>query len=198
MSALAARAASGCFVPAGGTAVKRGRCSPMTETLSDSLPADVEALVDEVLRAACDDEVALATAESCTGGLLASVLTDVEGCSHVFERGFVVYTDEAKNEFLGVPLDLIAREGAVSEAVARAMAEGALARSSADLALAVTGFAGAAGPDEEPGRVHFALAHRGAETRHALQRFGDIGRGPCRLACLRQALTMMREALNRR
>ncbi|MEG1030176.1 MAG: CinA family protein, partial [Brevundimonas sp.] len=96
----------------------------MTETLSDSLPCDVEVLVEGVLKAACDHRVALATAESCTGGLLASVLTDVEGCSHVFERGFVVYTDAAKSDLLGVSADLIAAEGAVSEAVARAMAEG--------------------------------------------------------------------------
>lgn len=96
----------------------------MTETLSDSLPCDVEVLVEGVLKAACDHRVALATAESCTGGLLASVLTDVEGCSHVFERGFVVYTDAAKSDLLGVPADLIVAEGAVSEAVARAMAEG--------------------------------------------------------------------------
>ena len=167
----------------------------MTETLSDSLPCDVEALVEGVLKAACDHRVALATAESCTGGLLASVLTDVEGCSHVFERGFVVYTDAAKSDLLGVSADLIAAEGAVSEAVARAMAEGAITRSEAGLAVAITGFAGAAGPGEEEGRVHFALARRGGETVHVLRRFGEIGRGPCRLACLRQALTMMAAAL---
>jgi len=167
----------------------------MTETLSDSLPPDVEALVERVLRAASESETALATAESCTGGLLASVLTDVEGRSHVFERGFVVYTDAAKHQVLGVPADLIAVEGAVSEAVARAMAEGAIMRSDAGLAVAITGYAGAAGPGEEEGRVHFALARRGGETLHELRRFGDLGRGPCRLACLRQALTMMQAVL---
>lgn len=167
----------------------------MTETLSDSLPPDVEALVERVLRAASESETALATAESCTGGLLASLLTDVEGSSHVFERGFVVYAAAAKSDLLGVPADLIATEGAVSEAVARAMAEGAIMRSDAGLAVAITGFAGAAGPGEEEGRVHFALARRGGETVHVLRRFGAIGRGPCRLACLHQALTMMAAAL---
>jgi nicotinamide-nucleotide amidase len=172
--------------------------SPMTETLSDSLPADVETLIRQVLKAACDQKVGLATAESCTGGLLASVLTDVEGCSHVFERGFVVYTDRAKSELLGVPAGLIAAQGAVSEAVARAMAVGAIIGSDADLALAITGFAGAAGPGDEAGRVHFALARREGDVTHVLRRFGDIGRGPCRLACLRQALQMMATALNPR
>ncbi len=167
----------------------------MTETLSDSLPPDVEALVERVLRAASENGAALATAESCTGGLLASVLTDVEGRSHVFERGFVVYTDAAKHQLLSVSADLIAAEGAVSEAVARAMAEGAIMHSDASLAVAITGYAGAAGPGEEEGRVHFALARQGGQTLHELRRFGDIGRGPCRLACLRQALTMMETVL---
>lgn len=167
----------------------------MTETLTDSLPDEVEALVDAVLKAACDEEVVLATAESCTGGLLASVLTDVEGCSHVFERGFVVYTDEAKRELLGVPAGLIAEHGAVSEPVARAMAEGALRASGAGLAVAVTGFAGAAGPGDEAGLVHFALAAPGRPTVHEERHFGPIGRGPCRIACLDTALTMMRRAL---
>lgn len=167
----------------------------MTETLSDALPSSVERRVDEVLRLASECDIALATAESCTGGLLASLLTDVEGRSHVFERGFVVYTDEAKAELLGVAPDLIRRHGAVSEPVARAMAEGAVVASNAGLAVAVTGFAGPAGPDDETGLVHFAVARRNGETRHQMRRFGDIGRGPCRLACLETALTLMRDAL---
>lgn len=167
----------------------------MTETLTDSLPADVEALIDRVLKAACDREAMLATAESCTGGLLASVLTDVEGCSHAFDRGFVTYTDEAKTGMLGVPAELIAAHGAVSEAVARAMAEGALVKAEAVVAAAVTGFAGPGGPDEEPGLVHFAVARRGGVTAHRERHFGNIGRGPCRIACLRVALAMMETAL---
>ena len=167
----------------------------MTETLSPALPNDVEAMIDRVLKIASDRDVALATAESCTGGLIASVLTDVEGRSHVFERGYVVYTDDAKAEEIAVPLRLIQQNGAVSEPVARAMAEGALRASGADVAVSVTGFAGPAGPDDEPGLVHFAVAARGEPTVHEVRRFGDIGRGPCRLACLRVALGLLESAV---
>lgn len=167
----------------------------MTETLSDSLPTEVERLVERVLTAACDRDARLATAESCTGGLLASVLTDVEGRSHAFERGFVTYTDEAKHEQLGVPRDVLAAHGAVSEPTARLMALGALEHSKADVAVAVTGFAGPAGPDGEPGLVHFAVADRKGDVRHEAHHFGDGGRGPVRLACLKVGLRMLLEAL---
>ena len=170
----------------------------MTETLSATLPNDVEALVEAVLTAADRHGVSLATAESCTGGLVASVLTDVEGRSHVFERGYVVYTDDAKADELAVPPRLLEEHGAVSEPVARAMAEGALRTSGAGVALAVTGFAGPAGPDDEPGRVHFALAAVGAPTLHEAHHFGDIGRGPCRIECLRVALRLMHSAVTNR
>lgn len=170
----------------------------MTETLSATLPNDVEALVEAVLTAADHYGVSLATAESCTGGLVASVLTDVEGRSHVFERGYVVYTDDAKADELAVPPRLLEERGAVSEPVARAMAEGALRTSGAGVALAVTGFAGPAGPDDEPGRVHFALAAAGAPTVHEEHHFGDIGRGPCRIECLRVALRMLYSAVTNR
>jgi nicotinamide-nucleotide amidase len=167
----------------------------MTETLSPALPHDIEALVEAVLKAADARGVSLATAESCTGGLVASVLTDVEGRSHVFERGYVVYTNDAKAEELAVPLRLIDQNGAVSEPVARAMAEGALRTSGAGVALAITGFAGRAGPGDEPGRVHFALAAAGAATVHEEHHFGDVGRGPCRIECLRVALRMLHSAV---
>lgn len=167
----------------------------MTETLTDSLPDDVEALIEAVLTTADRQGVELATAESCTGGLLASVLTDVEGKSHVFDRGFVTYSDDAKQEELGVPLRLIRQNGAVSEPVARAMAQGALKAAKAGMAVAITGFAGPAGPDDEPGLVHFALAAEGAPTAHQEHHFGDIGRGPCRIECLRVALGMLKTAL---
>lgn len=170
----------------------------MTETLGPALPHDVEALIERVLEAAGDRGLTLATAESCTGGLLASVLTDVEGRSHVFERGYVVYTDGAKVEELAVPARLIEHDGAVSEPVARAMAEGALRASGAAVAVAVTGFAGPAGPDDEPGLVHFAAAAAGAPTVHEEHHFGDIGRGPVRLECLRVALGLLERAVTNR
>ena len=170
----------------------------MTETLSPALPNDVEALIDRVLETACDRDITLATAESCTGGLIASVLTDVEGRSHAFERGYVVYTNEAKSDELAVPPRLIEQNGAVSEPVARAMAEGALRASGAGVAVAVTGFAGRAGPDDEPGLVHFALAAGGAPTVHEEHHFGDLGRGPVRLECLRVGLRMLERAVTNR
>ena len=119
----------------------------------------------------------IVTAESCTGGLVAALLTEVPGSSAVVERGFVTYSNEAKAEMLGVPADLIAAQGAVSEAVARAMAEGALARSRADVALAITGIAGPGGAtaSKPVGLVHFAVARAGG-TRHLERRYGDAGR----------------------
>src|SRR3546814_15008296 len=114
-----------------------------TETLAAALPDDVEQAAERVLELACDRELTLATAESCTGGLLGSLLTDVEGASHAFERGFIVYSTEAKCELLGVDRRQIDDCGAVSRDVAIAMAEGAIRASRADIALAGTGFAGA-------------------------------------------------------
>lgn len=170
----------------------------MTETLSPALPDDIEALVEAVLVAADAGGLSLATAESCTGGLIASLLTDVEGRSHVFERGYVVYTNDAKADELAVPPRLLDKHGAVSGPVACAMAEGALRASGAGVAVAVTGFAGTAGPDDEPGRVHFAVAALGAPTLHEEHHFGDVGRGACRIACLRVALTMLKTAVTNR
>lgn len=170
----------------------------MTETLSPALPNDLEAQIDRVLQQACDRGLTLATAESCTGGLIASVLTDVEGRSHAFERGYVVYTNDAKAQELEVPPRLIEQNGAVSEPVARAMAEGALRCSGASAAVAVTGFAGKAGPDDEPGLVHFALAALGSPTVHEEHHFGDVGRGPVRLECLRVAMRLLERAVTNR
>ena len=167
----------------------------MTETLSPVLPTEVEEGARKLLERACARDLTIATAESCTGGLLASLLTDVEGASHAFERGFVVYTNEAKSELLGIPLDMIERENAVSEPVARAMAEGALQASRADVALSVTGFAGAGAPEDEPGLVHFGCARTGRPTSHCEMHFGGVGRGPVRIECLRTALKMLEEAL---
>ena len=167
----------------------------MTETLSPVLPDEVDRAARAVLQAACDRDLSLATAESCTGGLLASLLTDVEGVSGCFERGFVTYSEDAKTELLGVPKSLIDAHGAVSKPVAMAMAEGALRASRADIAAAGTGFAGPGAPHDEPGRVHFAGARTGYPTRHREAHFGDIGRGPVRIECMRVALDMLAEAL---
>lgn len=162
------------------------------ESFSPVLPAEVEALLRSVLDRAAAGGVSITTAESCTGGMLASLLTDVPGASGVFERGFVVYSDPAKCELLGLAQSDIDRCGAVSEEVAIAMAEGALANSSADLAVSTTGYADD-GP--EPGLVHFACATAGHATRHRAERFGAIGRGPVRIGSMRVALTMMDECL---
>ena len=167
----------------------------MTETLAPAIPEAIDALVERLLRVSRERDLTLATAESCTGGLLSSLLTDVDGYGRVFDRGFVTYSNDAKRDLLGVPEAWLTSPGPVSEPVARAMAEGALARSSAHIALAVTGFAGRGGPGDEPGLVHFGLAQRGASTLHRERRFGDIGRGPVRLRAIEAGLDMLREAL---
>lgn len=144
--------------------------------LAETLAAPMDTLVQHVLREACERRLTLATAESCTGGLLASVLTDVRGMSHAFERGFVTYTDEAKAEVLGVRPDLLERCGAVSEPVARAMAEGAIEHSRADVAVSVTGFADGSAPGSQAGLVFLAAARRGRPTQTVKKEFGEIGR----------------------
>ena len=159
---------------------------------------DIQALARRVVEEASARGVAVACAESCTGGLVAGAITAVPGSSAALDRGFVTYGNAAKAEMLGVPPQLIEGHGAVSEAVARAMAEGALRASGAGAAAAVTGFAGPAGPDDEPGLVHFAVAALGAPTRHEEHHFGDVGRGPVRLECLRVALRMIEQAVTNR
>ena len=137
----------------------------------------------------------LATAESCTGGMVAAAITDVAGASDVFERGFVTYSNAAKQEMLGVPGDLIAASGAVSEPVARAMAEGARMRSGADLAVAVSGIAGPGGSEFKPeGRVCFALAGDGP-TRSETVEFGALGRASVRARATGHALELLLAAL---
>ena len=163
-----------------------------TETLSPVLPNRVEEATRRLLAKACERELVLATAESCTGGMLASLLTDVRGVAHAFDRGFVTYSEEAKTEMLGVPADLIAAEGAVSKPVAIAMAVGALERSRAHITLSITGFADSG---DEPGLVHFACARSGRITAHREAHFGPIGRGATRIACMEVAIEMMTEML---
>jgi nicotinamide-nucleotide amidase len=166
----------------------------MAEALDPAIPPNVDELTKFVLQEACDRGLTLATAESCTGGLLASLLTDIPGQSHAFERGFVVYTHEAKHDMLGVPTEVLETDGAVSEACARAMAEGALARSKADLAVSITGFTEGV-PGQPAGLVHLACARTGRPTAHAEKRFGDIGRAEVRIKALEAALKMLRDQL---
>jgi nicotinamide-nucleotide amidase len=163
-----------------------------TETLGPVIPQELEDDLRRLLTKAHERDIQFATAESCTGGMLASLMTDIPGIAHTFERGFVTYTDEAKHEMLGVPKELLADRGAVSQEVAVAMAEGALARSRAHMTLAVTGFADSG---DEPGLVHFACARAGRKPAHREEHFGTIGRGRTRLECLRVGIEMMTEML---
>ncbi|MFN3992302.1 MAG: CinA family protein [Tabrizicola flagellatus] len=140
--------------------------------------------------------IRIATAESCTGGMVAAALTDIAGSSDVFERGFVTYSNAAKIELLGVRPETLAAHGAVSEEVAREMAEGALAHSAAELAVAITGIAGPGGSEFKPeGRVCFGLAQRGRETRVETVEFGAPGRSKVRAAATRHALDLLAGAL---
>lgn len=155
-------------------------------------PADIEAFARQVIETAVARGLTLATAESCTGGLVAAALTAIAGSSAVVERGFVTYSNAAKTELLGVPAVLIEVHGAVSEPVARAMAEGAVARSPAQVCVSVTGIAGPGGgsADKPVGLVHFgAVGPAGAI--HVEHRFGDIGREAVRLASVRVALGLL-------
>jgi nicotinamide-nucleotide amidase len=140
----------------------------------------------------------VATAESCTGGLIAASLAAVQGASLALERGFVTYSNEAKTEMLGVPAALIADRGAVSREVALAMAEGALAHSPADLAVAVTGIAGPdGGSAEKPvGLIHIAAARRGRATVHEEKRYGDLSRREIQAQTVLDALGLLRRLLD--
>ena len=149
-----------------------------------------------VLQSARVRGLRLATAESCTGGMISAALTSVAGSSDVFERGFVTYSNAAKQDMLGVLAQTLATHGAVSEAVAQEMAEGALAQSLADLAVSVTGIAGPGGSEFKPeGRVCFGLAQRGAQTRVETVEFGPLGRDAVRQATVDHALHLVSVAL---
>ena len=140
-------------------------------------------------------KLTIAAAESCTGGFLASTLTEIPGSSDVFDRGFVTYSNAAKTAMLGVPSELIESFGAVSRETAQAMASGALARAGVDLTVAITGIAGPGGamPGKPVGLVHFAAAARDGRRSHEARQFGDIGRAAVRRESVRQALAMLRE-----
>lgn len=156
--------------------------------------AETTIKIKDVLDIARENGFTIATAESCTGGLVAGALTSVAGSSDVFERGFVTYSNSAKVQMLDVDEDLIDWHGAVSEQVARAMAEGALQNAAASVAVSVTGIAGpGGGSDEKPvGTVHVAVASRNGETAHVHLRFGDIGRGQIRFRTVLSALSMLK------
>lgn len=153
-------------------------------------------LAQDLLAAARAAGAMIATAESCTGGLIAGAITDVAGSSDIFDRGFVTYSNAAKTQMLGVRPETLAAHGAVSEEVAAEMAAGALARSQATLAVSVTGIAGPGGSEFKPeGRVCFGLAARGRQVRTETVEFGAPGRGEVRRATVAHALMLLLAAL---
>jgi nicotinamide-nucleotide amidase len=164
--------------------------------MSDGLDPDLVALAEQVVAANRAAGLRVAVAESCTGGLVSAALTAVPGASDVFEAGFITYANEAKMSVLGVGSDLLETFGAVSIAAAWAMAHGALERSGADIAVAITGIAGPDGgtPQKPVGTVVFARALKGAHMEDAVadtRQFGDLGRGPIRLQAARTALELL-------
>ncbi len=151
-------------------------------------------LVSDELR---ERRLRVTTAESCTGGLVAALFTEISGSSKVFDRGFVTYSNRAKEEVLGVPGDLLADYGAVSEPAARMMAEGALEVGRANIAVAITGIAGPEGgtPMKPVGTVHFACLRENRALVHEMVQFGPIGRSEVRMASVEKALEMIREQI---
>ena len=137
----------------------------------------------------------VATAESCTGGLLAAALTNIAGSSAVIDRGFVTYTNEAKQEMIGVPRTTIEKYGAVSRETAEAMVQGTLAHAQVDLAVSITGIAGPTGatPGKPVGLVHFGAAARSGRLIHRERKFGDIGRSEVRRKSVLEAIAMLTE-----
>ena len=168
-----------------------------TEALASAVTSAIDRKALRVLRAACVQNRTLATAESCTGGLLASLLTDVPGCSHAFERGFVTCTPSSKAEMLGVPERMLEDEGEVSQPVAAAMARGALRVSEADITLSITGYCEATpeDPDSVAGLVHFACATREGGLKTHVEFYGDIGRAAVRMRSLETGLDLLARAL---
>jgi nicotinamide-nucleotide amidase len=161
-------------------------------------PLEITMLAQLVLDECRQRHVRIVTAESCTGGLVAGALTEIAGSSDVVDRGFVTYSNRAKQSVLDVPGDLIADMGAVSEAVARMMAEGALNASDAHIAIAITGVAGPGGgtPMKPVGLVHFATARANGPILHRRELFGDLGRSEVRMESVRTALEMIRERVS--
>ena len=165
--------------------------------MSTLFPSDLIDAAKSVLADLQRHALLITTAESCTGGLLCGLLTEVPGASGMVERGFITYSNAAKTEMLGVAPDLIARYGAVSEEVACAMADGALAGSPAHIAVSVTGIAGPDGgsPEKPIGLVYVGVAVKGGATRTFEFHFGDIGRCEVRLASVREALRLVQDVV---
>lgn len=154
-------------------------------------------IANDILDLARAAGVRIATAESCTGGMVAVALTDIPGSSSVVERGFVTYSNDAKIEMLGVSRDTLATFGAVSEEVAREMAEGAVRHSHADLAVSITGIAGPGGSEHKPeGRVCFGLARRGHATSTITREYGAEGRAQVRALSRDEALDLLKSSLD--
>ncbi|SDL91692.1 CinA family protein [Maricaulis salignorans] len=152
---------------------------------------------EDVLDHARTAGVIMATAESCTGGLVAGLLTSIAGASDVFERGFVTYSNESKTELLGIPAAIIAAHGAVSAEVASRMATQCLLKSNADIAVSITGIAGPGGSARKPaGLVYFGLALRDHPVRVVCKRLGDRGRNNVRLAAVETALALFSEGVD--
>jgi len=158
---------------------------------------DTNLLAISLLEAARQRGLTIATAESCTGGLVSAALTSVPGSSDVFDRGFVTYTNEAKQQLLDVNSQTIDRQGAVSDAVVKEMAYGALANSMADISVSVSGVAGPdGGTDSKPlGTVWFSVAHLGEPPTATLRNFGDVGRNEVRRQAVITALSLLLEAI---
>ena len=159
------------------------------------IDAETRALATQVLDTYRARRWKLATAESCTGGLVAGALTEIAGSSDVVDRGFVTYSNEAKAEMLGVPEATLMEYGAVSRPTAEAMAKGTITRSSVDATVAITGIAGPGGgsADKPVGLVHFAAAARDGRLVHREKRYGDIGRSEIRRLSVIEALNMLLE-----
>ncbi|MGR9129019.1 CinA family protein [Rhizobium leguminosarum] len=160
-------------------------------------PQDIISMAEAIVRDFTAAGLMLSTAESCTGGLIAGALTEISGSSAVVDRGFVTYTNTAKIEMLGVQAETLLRFGAVSEETAQQMVHGALFRSRAEIAVAVTGIAGPGGGSAEKpvGLVHLAAKSRAGALIHRKMLYGDIGRSEVRLATIRTALEMVRSLL---
>ena len=163
--------------------------------LSGDLSEDLRRAASRVLERCRAHGLTVATAESCTGGLVAGTLTEIAGSSDVVDRGFVTYSDAAKEAMLGVPAAILKRHGAVSRETAEAMATGTLAHAPVDLAVAITGIAGPGGgsADKPVGLVNFAAAARDGRLIHREKRFGDVGRSEVRLRSVAEALAMLEE-----